>query len=98
MANKKNNRPRQGSAYLGIRALVLIYVLYLAFGIAASYLRGDPDALSLPLTVLTVAVLVIVTLVMLVLTYRQWRRDQTAAREADEQEGRAGGVNQDQAP
>ena len=73
MANSNDNRPRQSSAALGIRALVLLYILYMAYNIVAAYLRGDSDALSLPMTILTSAILVLLSVVLLVLTYRQWK-------------------------
>lgn len=86
MANDSNNRPRQRGGALLIRVLVLAYVLYMAFGVAAAYVRGDPDALSLPLTVVVVAVLAGVTLVLLYLTYRQWREEKDGGAEPPEEE------------
>ena len=50
-ANQNDNRPRQSNVSLGLRALVLLYVLYLVYGIVAAYVRGDSEALSLPLTI-----------------------------------------------
>lgn len=73
MTNSHDNQPRQRGAALGIRALVLLYVLYLAYQIVAAYLRGDSDALSLPLTIGAAAILVILSVILLVLTYRQWK-------------------------
>lgn len=73
MANQHDNQPRQSNIALGVRAVVLLYVLYLAFDIAAAYVRGDSDALNLPLTILFTGILVVLSLVLLVLTYRQWK-------------------------
>lgn len=86
MANSNDNRPRQSSAALGIRAVVLLYVLYLIYGIVAAYVRGDSDALSLPLTILVSVLLGAVTLVLLALTYRQWKAQSDEPKDIDASE------------
>lgn len=83
MATSNDNRPRQSSAALGIRAVVLVYVLYLIYGIVAAYVRGDSDALSLPLTILVSVLLGAVTLALLVLTYRQWKAQSAQPEDTD---------------
>lgn len=83
MANSNDNRPRQSGAALGIRAVVLLYVLYLIYGIVAAYVRGDSDALSLPLTILVSVLLGAVTLVLLALTYRQWKAQSAEPKDID---------------
>lgn len=85
-ANQNDNRPRQSNVSLGLRALVLLYVLYLAYGIVAAYVRGDSDALSLPLTIAAAGILAVASVVMLVLTYRQWR-SQSRKEETPELDG-----------
>lgn len=72
-ANQNDNHPQQSSLSLGLRALVLLYVLYLVYGIVAAYVRGDSEALSLPLTIAAAGILGVASVVMLILTYRQWR-------------------------
>ncbi|MGM9593674.1 MAG: hypothetical protein ACI3U8_04915 [Candidatus Onthomonas sp.] len=85
-ANQHDNRPQQSNVALGLRALVLLYVLYLAYGIVAAYVRGDSDALSLPLTIAAAGILGVASVVMLVLTYRQWR-SQSSEAELPEEDG-----------
>lgn len=84
MENHHSNQPQQRGIALGIRALVLLYVLYLAYDIVAAYWRGDSDALSLPLTILFASILAILSLVMLVLTYRQWKGTREPSQEPEE--------------
>lgn len=86
MENHPSHQPKQRSVALGIRALVLLYVLYLAYDIVAAYWRGDSDALSLPLTILFAGILVILSLVLLVLTYRQWKSSAQSQEEETDQE------------
>ena len=83
MANQHDHQPRQSNVALGVRAVVLLYVLYLAFDIAAAYVRGDSDALNLPLTILFSGILVVLSLVLLVLTYRQWRAQSAPSDDSD---------------
>ncbi len=78
-ANQNDNRPRQSNVSLGLRALVLLYVLYLVYGIVAAYVRGDSEALSLPLTIAAAGILGAAAVVLLVLTYRQWRSQSSEA-------------------
>lgn len=85
-ANQNDNRPRQSNVSLGLRALVLLYVLYLVYGIVAAYVRGDSDALSLPLTIAAAGILGVASVVMLILTYRQWR-SQSSEGEPSEEDG-----------
>ena len=79
-----NNNPQPNSTTLGLRALVLFYVLYLAYGIAKAYATGDPEALSLPMTIVCVGAMVIGAVVLLVLTWRQWKSAKNAPVEEDE--------------
>lgn len=71
--NQNNKRPQQSNLSLGLRVLVLLYVLYLAYGIVEAYWKGSTDALSLPLTIAAAGILGAAAIVLLALTYRQWR-------------------------
>ncbi len=82
MASNNNSQP--SSTTLGLRALVLFYVLYLAYGIAEAYITGDPEALSLPMTIVCVGAMVIGAVVLLVLTWRQWKSSKNAPAQEDE--------------
>ncbi|MGM9537094.1 MAG: hypothetical protein ACI3VN_02045 [Candidatus Onthomonas sp.] len=77
-ANQNDNQPHQSNVSLGLRALVLLYVLYLVYGIVAAYVQGSSDALSLPLTIAAAGILGTAAIVLLVLTYRQWRTQSDA--------------------
>lgn len=72
-----NNNPN--STTLGLRAVVLFYVLYLAYGIVEGYVTGAPDALSLPMTILCVGIMAAGALVLLFLTWKQWKSQKNAA-------------------
>ena len=85
-ANQNDNHPQQSNVALVLRALVLLYVLYLVYGIVAAYVRGDSEALSLPLTIAAAGILGAAAVVLLVLTYRQWR-SQSRKEETTEPDG-----------
>lgn len=72
-----NNRPN--STTLALRAVVLLYVLYLAYGVAEGYLKGEPDALPLPATIAAVSVMVIGAGVLLFLTWKQWMQSKSGS-------------------
>lgn len=75
------SNPNRSSTTLGLRAVVLLYVLYLAYGIAEGYVTGAPDALSLPMTILCVGVMAAGALILLVLTWKQWKAQKDASHE-----------------
>ncbi|MBQ3089300.1 MAG: hypothetical protein IJD21_01940 [Oscillospiraceae bacterium] len=81
-----NNRPQPNGGALGLRAVVLLYTLYMAFRIAAGYLRGDNDALSLPLTILAVVFIGGLSCLMLFMTWKQWQELKNAPPAEDEDE------------
>lgn len=72
------------STTLGLRAVVLLYVLYLAYGIAEGYATGSPDALSLPMTILCVGVMAAGAVILLVLTWKQWKAQKNASDTSNE--------------
>lgn len=92
MANQHGSQPHQSTVALGVRAVVLLYVLYLAFDIAAAYVRGDSDALNLPLTILCSGILVVLSLILLVLTYRQWKGQSAQSDHSDESDPTDGNI------
>ena len=81
-----NNRPQPNGGALGLRAVVLLYTHYMAFRIAAGYLRGDNDALSLPLTILAVVFIGGLSCLMLFMTWKQWQELKNAPPAEDEDE------------
>ena len=99
-ADETNQTPRNPNNTVLFRALAVGYVGYLCIELVQLYVKGGPDAPSLPLLIGGVAVLGGGALVLGIATYREWKRGKAtydaymeevkaeakAAREAEEAE------------
>ena len=75
--DEENTTPRNPSNVVCFRLLAVGYVAYLCIQMIQLYIKGGPDAPSLPLLICGVVFLGGGALFLALLTYTEWKRNKT---------------------